>query len=422
MTRDTRVLALLWSAAVIAVVFLYIGRQAGRQALPAAPEAGAVRSLAADSAAPDHPRHVPSGPARAFRGDSRHTGRTSYVGPGRARLRWSFKTADRITAQAVTDAQGRVYFGSHDGHLYALTASGQLRWRRFLGQRRGGPKVSKVKVYATPLIGPSGNLYIGSDSNHFWSFDPEGRLRFKIPTEGNADTGTSWSSAGQVHFCAGRHLYAVTPEGEVRWRYEAFGKLYTTPAVGADGTVYVGSQDDHVYAVGAEGALRWSFRAGGDVDSSPLVAEGGLLYVGADDGHVHALGPDGALRWSRPVYGYVRAPLALGLDGSVIAGVFGPKPRLVALDPRDGSERWSFAVSVADSAEIGVMSAPLVDAAGQIYFGAHDDHLYAITAQGQLRWAFAVAGDVDSAPILSPDGSVIFGSDDGHLYALVGGP
>ena len=106
----------------------------------------------------------------------------------------------------------------------------------------------------------------------------------------------------------------------------------------------------------------------------------------------------------------------------MLAGVYGPRPRLVSLDARSGERRWFFPVTVADSSEIGVHSGPLVDSADRIYFGAHDDYLYSLAPEGELRWIFQASADVDAPPALAPDGTLYVGSDDGRLYAIRSGP
>jgi outer membrane protein assembly factor BamB len=50
-----------------------------------------------------------------------------------------------------------------------------------------------------------------------------------------------------------------------------------------------GSQDDRVYALEPDGKLRWSVELGGDVDSSPILSPDGTIYVGSDDGKLYAL-------------------------------------------------------------------------------------------------------------------------------------
>lgn len=46
-------------------------------------------------------------------------------------------------------------------------------------------------------------------------------------------------------------LYALDGKtGAEKWSYRTGGGIYSTPAIGRDGTVYVGSNDGKVYAFG----------------------------------------------------------------------------------------------------------------------------------------------------------------------------
>lgn len=348
------------------------------------------------------------GPPRTFRNDRRHTGRSPAVGPASAEVAWRFQTQNRITGQAVVGRDGTIYFGSHDHHLYALRPHGSLLWKRNLGDR----------IYATPLVDARGNVYCGSDADVFYAFGPDGRERWRLPTEGDADTGVTEAPDGTLHFAAGSDLWAVRPDGTVKWRFRANNKIYATPAVDDDGTVYVGSQDDHFYAIAPDGRMRWSYRTRADNDGAPSIGDDGAIYFGSDDKHVYAVDRDGTLRWATDVDGYVRGPTAVTADGAVVVGVFGPRPRVMKLDATRGDPIWAFPVTVADSAEVGISSGPLIDAHGTIYVGAHDDYLYALAPTGDLRWIFESSGDIDSSAVLIEDGTLYVGSDDGRLYAL----
>ncbi len=78
------------------------------------------------------------------------------------------------------------------------------------------------------------------------------------------------------------------------WEYAvAYGGRLSSPVVGLDGTVYVGS-GTRVYALdGATGQKRCEFTAGGVVESSPSIAADGTVYVGSSDGKVYALRGNG---------------------------------------------------------------------------------------------------------------------------------
>jgi len=411
-SKNKIIFALMWAGAIAAALLIWLSQPAEETITPV-PTGDDVRrpdgELAPDETRVGMPVAAPEeGPPRSFRNDRRHTGRSPYRGPAAAEVAWTFEAGDRINGQAVVAPDGTIYVGSHDHQLYALNPHGTERWSRDLGD----------PIYSTPLVDAEGNVYCGSDGNRFVSFTPAGEQRFRIDTEGDADTGVVQAPDGTIIFVAGRHLYAIDTDGAVKWRFEAREKFFSTPAVDDDGTIYVGSQDDHFYAIAPDGRMRWSYETEGDNDASAVIGDDGKIYFGSDDHRVYALSRDGDLVWSTDLEGYVRGPLALAAGGAILAPTYGPRPRLVSLDGGDGHIVWFFPVTVTDSTEAGVHSGPLVDAEGNIYFGAHDDYLYAITASGEIRWIFGAHGDVDGPPILTEDGTLIFGADDGLLYAL----
>jgi hypothetical protein len=53
-----------------------------------------------------------------------------------------------------------------------------------------------------------------------------------------------------------------------------------------------------------------------------------------------------------------------------------------------------------------------------VYVGSWDRKLYAMTAEGQLKWNFSTGDKVFGLPALGPDGTVYVGSEDHKLYAV----
>ena len=86
--------------------------------------------------------------------------------------------------------------------------------------------------------------------------------------------------------------------GQKVWEFVSGTKVNSSPAIGADGTVYVWSVDNKVYALkGATGAKQWEFETGDDVYSYPTVGMDGIVYIGSGDNKVYALdGETGAKR------------------------------------------------------------------------------------------------------------------------------
>ncbi len=84
----------------------------------------------------------------------------------------------------------------------------------------------------------------------------------------------------------------VQKPGTVLWEFKTGGSV-SSPAIGSDGTVYVGSHDNKLYAInGQSGVKLWEFETGGDVSSSPAIGPDGTLYVGSSDKKVYAIKTD----------------------------------------------------------------------------------------------------------------------------------
>lgn len=415
MDRRRLIIVGMWVAALVAIALIYLNLEPEQPEGESTTASGAPTYVAGE--------HIAEGGSRVelevgrdeglvsrYRGGNRHTGRSPYVGPTRAARIWRTQVEGRITAQPVIGPDGTIVVGAHDHRIHALDADGEPRWATGVGHR----------AWSAALMLDDGDVLVGSDADTFFRLaGDDGAVRWRVRTEGDVDGAPAMGDDGTIYFTAGPHLYAATPEGEVRWRFQADGTfLLSSPAIDTDGTLYVGSLDDHLYAVASDGRMRWSYPTEADISSSPVIGDDGTIYIGSDDQYVHAVTRDGELRWKRHLDGYVRAPVALGRNDDVIAAVYGPQPRVVSLAADDGEVRWYFPVAVDESPEIGIASGPLVDATGAVFFGAHDDFVYGLSPEGDMRWIHRTGADVDSAPVLREDGVLLVGCDDGFVYAI----
>ena len=88
------------------------------------------------------------------------------------------------------------------------------------------------------------------------------------------------------------------PENPVLiWKFETGGGIFSPPTVGADGTIYVGSDDHYLYALNPDGSCKWSFEAEHWVRTSPVLSSDGTIYVGSRDDYLYAVNPDGTMKW-----------------------------------------------------------------------------------------------------------------------------
>jgi outer membrane protein assembly factor BamB len=350
--------------------------------------------------------------ARMLHGDARHTGRAGGRAPLQPpALAWVHDVGGPIEAQVVASPDEQtLYVASLGGTLTALARDdGSVRWTLAFGDRS----------YATPCLADDGTIYVGSDAKKFLALTPDGKIKWTLDTDGEADTAPALAKDGSVVFAAGRMVYAVTAFGYVKWRFPAKRKVFSSPAVSDAGRVFFGSQDHHAYAISPQGNPIWRVDLGADVDASPAIADDGGVFFGTDGDEIVRLdADDGHVVWRTPVGGYVRGALSIARNGDVLAGVYGPTPRQVRLAASDGAIRGQLAVQGTGAREFGVHGGALEDAAGALVFGAQDDQVYAIDAEGGKLWSFSTGADVDAPVTLLSDGSIIVGSDDGHVYAL----
>jgi outer membrane protein assembly factor BamB len=80
-------------------------------------------------------------------------------------------------------------------------------------------------------------------------------------------------------------LVGCSSIGTPIWEFETGGNVFSSPAIGSDGTVYVGSDDKKLYAInGKSGVKLWEFKTGSYVVSSPAIGSDGTVYVGGGGG------------------------------------------------------------------------------------------------------------------------------------------
>jgi len=77
--------------------------------------------------------------------------------------------------------------------------------------------------------------------------------------------------------------FASNPEENKLWEFKTGGAIGdSSPAIGSDGTVYVGSEDKKLYAINPKSGVKlWEFVTVGAVGSSPAIGPDGTLYIGS---------------------------------------------------------------------------------------------------------------------------------------------
>jgi outer membrane protein assembly factor BamB len=220
-----------------------------------------------------------------------------------------------VESSPAIGADGTIYVGSYDCYLYALSSDGQLEWRYEIGDRD--------RVKSSPAIGADGTIYMGCDDG-LYALSPDGQLKWHYEIGWYhylfRDSSPTIGADGTIYVGSDDNLFALSPDGQLKWHYEIEGNYVTSSlVVGADSTIYIKARDGYLYALSPDGQLKWRYKIGDNVHSSPAIGADGTIYVGSDDG-LYALSPDGQLKWHYKIRYGVKSSLAIGEGGTIYVG------------------------------------------------------------------------------------------------------
>jgi outer membrane protein assembly factor BamB len=256
-----------------------------------------------------------------------------------------------------------------------------------------------MKSYNTQRIGRTPSSTADNPGIEKW--------RFQTYISG-VDSGAAVTDDNTVIFGSkDYYIYALNPNGTLKWKYETGDPIFSDPAIAADGTIYITSCDHYLYALRANGNLKWKFNTGEIVSASPVIANDGTIYIGHSQGRVFAINPNGTELWHYDLTNDIYGSAALGLDGTIYIGSW--DNRLYALNP-NGTLKWRF------STGNHIKGVPSVASDGTIYFGSWDGYLYALYPNGTMRWRCNVGSGTETTPAISADGTIYVGGNE--LYAV----
>ena len=199
-------------------------------------------------------------------------------------------------------------------------------------------------------------------------------------------------------------------DGTLRWKYSTGGDIYSSPAIGSDGTIYIGSDDSNLYAINSDGTLKWTYTTGGISSSNPAIGSDGTIYIGSTYYYnLYAINSDGTLKWTYTTGGCIYSSPAIGSDGTIYIG--SDDSNLYAINS-DGTLKWTYTTGGY------IHSSPAIGSDGTIYVGSRDSNLYAINSDGTLKWRCTTGAAIYSSPAIGSDGTIYIGSNDSNLYAI----
>ncbi|HEY8516923.1 MAG TPA: PQQ-binding-like beta-propeller repeat protein [Candidatus Binatia bacterium] len=313
------------------------------------------------------------GPANSpwplFQQNPQHTGHAPFAGPTCGNEIWTTKIKGKILSTPAIGEDGTLFFASAKYPICALNpANGDVYWCQTDNQ-------GKLPDYSSPAVGNDGMLYVGTRDNDLWAID--------IPPT-NA---------------------SIAP---VAWRQKVCtdGDITTSPSIGPDGVVYMGSDSlggGTIMAMcpGTERRIKWCINplGGGIKNVSPALSpDGSQVYITHGGAFVASLSTaTGVKNWEvqleakrNGVRGANYTPVVHPTTGKIYIGfdeglfVVTPPPSL------PGTPTTQLLFPTAALFKERIESPPAIDTTnGTIFFLAsrgQKTSLYAIGFNGLLKW------------------------------------
>jgi hypothetical protein len=261
-----------------------------------------------------------------------------------------------------------------------------------------------------------------------WRFQADSPYFFQRPAVGPDGT--------IIAHDAGGFVYALAPDGALKWIYHTRTFASGPPSVGADGSVYVGNSTT-VTALNSDGTLKWSFDdPNGDrsLAAGPTVGPDGKIYAFFDVFNVYAITPAGAVAWHNTQsnlfdlfeYGAEMAfgPSQAGQPADRVYFSFGVSPAgfLWSFNMANGGVEFAHPQAGTWDSSMQPQGQAVTATDGTIYTACNvaigsSTSVNAFNPDGTVKWSVERFGGI-SAPDLGTNGNSYFVYQAGHLGAL----
>ncbi|GAB4202432.1 MAG: hypothetical protein OHK0022_25620 [Roseiflexaceae bacterium] len=292
-------------------------------------------------------------------------------------------------------------------------------WRA-LGNNTVGNRFNSTSSDREIALGSDGTIYsIGSFDNgstqgdQLVAHDRTGARKWLSATTFDANSSPVIGPDGTIYALGliypNAYLYAFYPDGSLRWRYKSPDNQYTvshTPAVGADGTIYlVTGQGTYnvttafLHAINpSTGSPRWStVLENVNPATSPVVGPDGAIYVLGRN--LWVFNPDGTLRGTTNFTTRADGHLLIGSDNTIYVVAHGngesTSPYTVAINA-NLTQRWA--------KDIGAFRATVIGTDGALYMTNYPGLIKINPATGDTIWSFTATAFV--SPVVGSDGTI----------------
>jgi outer membrane protein assembly factor BamB len=274
---------------------------------------------------------------------------------------------------------------------------------------------SRYNIYYSTNGGSTWTSIVGGYIPGTMTSNNENIYTWTVPAQPSADcfvkVVSNWDTADYDTNTSPFTIINAIPEADQIFRYNTgYAISVSSPAVDAQGTIYIANEMNGVFAVNANGTKKWAryfddptLLSSVSIWASPVI-EGSTLYIGSRNGYLYALNTsDGAVKWKYNAKSQIFSSAAVSTDGNIYFGT--ADGSFVGLKS-DGTELFT-----PKSIGAAFFSSPAIGIDNTVYIGAGNGKLYAYSPTGSMKWIFPTGAEtIFSSPAIGADGTIYIGT------------
>lgn len=379
-----------------------------------------------------------------------------------------FDTVSQKNSTPVIDNSNNIYFGTWNNYLHSINGANRVyNWRYEVGGA----------IEGMPTISSNNHIYVAANNARIYDFSGNSSpsvitvpivsmymlnikhtnlsgyygpsktikpvINWQKPfVSGNlfVSPSISISSTGMIYLGSNDgYVYSLnSSNGDINWLkqisntnrvpFTSPNSLYTTPLIGPDETIYIGTNEGYLFALNPNGNIKWSYNAGYPLQSSPIMDPSNNIYFGAGNNMycINDTELNGNLNWLTPfaTNAHVNSSPAIGPNGYLYFG--SDDGYVYAVDKFTGFLKWSYNASTTLPAGVHpIYTSASVDSSGNVIIG-NGSYMngvlnYLDGTTGVVIWTKTDFITTNVGPFyntVSINGDTIYLSNIAHVYAI----
>ncbi len=292
---------------------------------------------------------------------------------------------------------------------------------------------SVVKQFAAGFLGGitavGPNIIYTADTSYdqitgasIYKLDSKGEVNYPLSVTSKIFTTPSVSNDSSVFITSGSNINGFGKTGAPLWSTIPLGGIsYVTPTVDSlFNIIYLGVSNKNFFAIDYKtGKIAWNLIGDAPINSSAVITGSRKLVFTSELGTLYGFDistnkAQTAAKWKSSLGEIITRSPAIDNKYHLYFGSDGGNVLKIALND-DGTvtKLWSKSLGSA------IKTSPVIDAEGAIYVGNDNGDLVKLdSATGNIIWTYPTGGAIKSTPSISEYGTIYVANMNGSIYAI----